>query len=170
MAYDCQIDCGFQGDRQQMAHYGDCRSVVSLENTLRLLSYASCVLCMCWIKYLSHLASFPLLHIVQLQKFGQNEDMIDLFCYYWCSLSYLKTQWNWLTRVERFLFSYWKFWWHIFKASSLIFVNNLVGFKWYWWRDILIQESIWLDRNVCSAGWVIKIFCSVLPKEYDCLF
>ncbi len=31
---------------------------VSLENTLRLLSYASCVLCMCWIKYLSHLSSF----------------------------------------------------------------------------------------------------------------
>ncbi len=72
MAYACRFDCGFQGDKQHMAHYGDCRS---LENTLRLLSYASCVLCMCWIKYLSSL----FLHIVQLQKFGQNKDMSDLF-------------------------------------------------------------------------------------------
>lgn len=31
---------------------------VSLENTLWLLSYASCVICMHWIKYLSHLFSF----------------------------------------------------------------------------------------------------------------
>lgn len=25
-------------------------------------------------------------------------------------------------------------------------------------RDILIQESILLDRSLCSAGWVIKFF------------
>lgn len=137
---------------------------VSHEKTLWLLSCASCVLCMCWIKCLFHLylfcASFAHCADAQIRPEWWYKKWKKWPLYYRSSFFHLKTQWineRSFICVDLFLIG-------SFLISSLIFLNRelvvsyVIAISWFSTcysvsggirgRDIVIQERIWLDKNL----------------------